>query len=84
MADGDTVTVYVDVMKDAREKAAVPQAVIEAVRKRRTAQLRHDLAMADALQTQIKQAGYKCDPQLFIAGHPFGDFWHITWIIWQL
>jgi hypothetical protein len=74
VADGDTVTVYVDVMKDAREKAAVPQAVIEAVRKRRTAQLRHDLAMADALQTQIKQAGYKCDPQLFIAGHPFGDF----------
>ncbi|CAM6050246.1 unnamed protein product [Sphagnum compactum] len=59
VADGDTVTVYVDVMKDAREKAAVPQAVIEAVRKRRTAQLRHDLAMADALQTQIKQAGYK-------------------------
>lgn len=59
MADGDTITVFVDVNKDKREAANVPKGVMDAVSRRRTARAQHDYATADALQKEIKQAGYK-------------------------
>lgn len=59
VADGDTITVFVDVNKDKREAANVPKGVMDAVSRRRTARAQHDYATADALQKEIKQAGYK-------------------------
>lgn len=60
VADGDTITVYVDVYKDARETSYLPQAVVDAANKRRTARAQHDSVTAEAMQAIIKQADYKC------------------------
>lgn len=60
VADGDTITVYVDVYKDPREKDYLPPAVVDAVNKRRTARAQHDHATAVAMQSIIQQAGYTC------------------------
>jgi len=59
VADGDTITVYVDVYKDDRERSYLPPAVVDAANKRRTARAQHDYATADAMQAIIKQADYK-------------------------
>lgn len=60
VADGDTITVYVDVYKDDRERSYLPPAVVDAANKRRTARAQHDHATAEAMQAIIKQADYKC------------------------
>lgn len=57
--DGDTLTVYVDASNDAREAAAVPLAVRDAVAKWRTARLHNDFKTAEALQKEIQRAGYR-------------------------
>jgi endonuclease YncB( thermonuclease family) len=59
VGDGDTITVYVDVHRDAREAAAVPAAVMDAVNLRQAARGQRNYPYADALQKQIQQAGYK-------------------------
>ena len=59
MGDGDTITVYVDVHRDARETADVPAGIMNAVNMRQTARAQHNYVHADALQKQIQQAGYK-------------------------
>ncbi|EFJ31607.1 hypothetical protein SELMODRAFT_168869 [Selaginella moellendorffii] len=59
VADGDTITVFVDVSKDDREERAVPRSVFNAVEKRRRARENRDYKKADMLQQQIFDAGYK-------------------------
>ncbi len=59
VVDGDTITVYVDVHRDAREAASVPVGIMDAVNRRQGARAQHDYVTADAVQKQIQQAGYK-------------------------
>lgn len=59
VGDGDTITVYVDVHRDAREAAAVPATVMDAVNLRQAARAQRNYPYADSLQKQIQQAGYK-------------------------
>jgi hypothetical protein len=58
-ADGDTLTVFVDVRTNARESATVPIPVQEAVSKWQIARKAHDDRTAKALQKTIQKAGYK-------------------------
>ncbi|KAH9309809.1 hypothetical protein KI387_037720, partial [Taxus chinensis] len=58
VADGDTITVYVDT-KDSKESAEVPTSVQKAMIERREARSRRDYARGDALQNQITDAGYR-------------------------
>lgn len=57
VADGDTVTVYVST-SDARESSRVPQEVHMAAVERNEARAHKNYTKADALQKQIKDAGY--------------------------
>ncbi|MCL7036942.1 hypothetical protein MKW94_027104 [Papaver nudicaule] len=57
IADGDGLTVYVDVA-DPREAPHVPKAVRSAVSRRSKARASRDYRTADALQTNIADAGY--------------------------
>ncbi|KAG0619966.1 hypothetical protein M758_4G178700 [Ceratodon purpureus] len=57
--DGDGLTVYVDVYKDAREKGSLPVEIRDAVIKRRDARAKRDYRTADALQKLIEKANYK-------------------------
>lgn len=59
VADGDTITVYVDVHRSAREAANMPVGVMDAMNRRQAARAQHNYVTADALQKQIQQAGYK-------------------------
>ncbi|KAJ7564108.1 hypothetical protein O6H91_02G002500 [Diphasiastrum complanatum] len=56
VADGDTLTVYVDVNDDIREKAIVPNNVLQAIAKRRAARKVRDYITADALAKNIFQS----------------------------
>lgn len=58
IADGDTITVYVDVA-DPRESAAVPRGVQEAALVRAEARAVRDYKKADALHKTIVDAGYR-------------------------
>ncbi|KAI3958152.1 hypothetical protein MKW98_020794 [Papaver atlanticum] len=58
VADGDGLTVYVDVA-DPREAANVPREVLLAVSKRSIARASRDYLMADGLQRKIAAAGYR-------------------------
>ncbi|KAJ6825818.1 putative staphylococcal-like nuclease CAN1 [Iris pallida] len=58
IADGDTVTVYVDT-SDPREAANVPREVHEATTARAKARAVRDYKKADALQKTIVAAGYR-------------------------
>ncbi|GLJ38499.1 hypothetical protein SUGI_0784500 [Cryptomeria japonica] len=58
VADGDTITVYVDTKKP-RESSEVPVSVQKAAMERREARTRRDYVRADALQNQIADAGYR-------------------------
>ncbi|KAH9309810.1 hypothetical protein KI387_037721, partial [Taxus chinensis] len=58
VADGDTITVYVDT-KNPRESAEVPISVQKATIQRREARARGDYARADAIQKQITDAEYR-------------------------
>lgn len=69
VADGDTITVYVDVYKDARETSYLPQAVVDAAKKRRTARAQHDNPTASAMQAIIQEAGYKCVSHVLTCWH---------------
>ncbi|KAI5077124.1 hypothetical protein GOP47_0006948 [Adiantum capillus-veneris] len=57
--DGDTLTVYVDASNEAREVAAVPLPVQDALARWRTARWQNDNKTADLVQKEIKKAGYK-------------------------
>lgn len=59
MGDGDGMTVYVDVYKDAREKDKIPAEIQDAVNRRRNARAERDFKTADALQRLIKKANYR-------------------------
>lgn len=58
MADGDTITVYVDAA-DPRESANVPRGVHEASIERARARAGKDYDKADALHKIIIDAGYR-------------------------
>ncbi|WOL01894.1 hypothetical protein Cni_G10613 [Canna indica] len=58
VADGDTITVYVDTA-DPRESGNVPRGVHEAAIERAQARARKDYKKADALQKVIVDAGYR-------------------------
>ncbi|RWR78979.1 protein nuclease CAN2 [Cinnamomum micranthum f. kanehirae] len=58
VADGDTITVYVDT-KDPRESANVPRGVHEAAIQRSKARAVRDYTKADELQKKIVDAGYR-------------------------
>ncbi|KAL5987850.1 hypothetical protein ACLOJK_035606 [Asimina triloba] len=58
VADGDTITVYVDT-KDPRESGSVPIEVHEAAIRRSKARARRNYTEADALQKIIVDAGYR-------------------------
>lgn len=58
VADGDTVTVYVNTA-DQRESANVPRGVHEAAIQRAKARAKRDYKKADALQKTIVDAGYR-------------------------
>lgn len=58
VADGDTITVYVDT-KEARESAQVPDSVRNAVTRRSKELAKKNYAGANALQKQIFKAGYR-------------------------
>ncbi|RRT71865.1 hypothetical protein B296_00005613 [Ensete ventricosum] len=58
VADGDTITVYVDTA-DPRESAKVPRGVHEAAIERARARAVKDYKKADALQKVITDAGYR-------------------------
>nr|XP_010921062.1 uncharacterized 38.1 kDa protein isoform X2 [Elaeis guineensis] len=58
VADGDTITVYVDTA-DARESANVPRGVHEAAIKRAKARTAKNYKKADELQKIIADAGYR-------------------------
>ncbi|KAH9309811.1 hypothetical protein KI387_037722 [Taxus chinensis] len=58
VADGDTVTVYVDT-KSPRESAEVPLSVQKATIERRKARARRDYVRGDELQKQITDADYR-------------------------
>ena len=62
VTDGDTIAVFVDVHKDAREAANVPVGIMDAVNRRQAARAQHNYVTADALQKQIQQAGYRSVP----------------------
>ncbi|CAN6469834.1 unnamed protein product [Victoria cruziana] len=66
VADGDTVTVYVDT-KGARESAQVPESVRTAVTRRSRELAKKNYAEANALQKQIFRAGYR------VTNGPNGD-----------
>lgn len=57
--DGDTLTIYVNAADDAREAAAVPLPVRDAVARWRTARQHNDEKTAAALQKEVKKAGYR-------------------------
>ncbi|MCO5580836.1 hypothetical protein L7F22_034709 [Adiantum nelumboides] len=57
--DGDTITVFVDASNDAREAAAVPLPVQDALTRWRTARRQNDNKTADLVQKEIKKAGYR-------------------------
>lgn len=59
IADGDTVTVYVDVSRDPREAAVVPPTIRTSVDARQRARAVRDFQTADRLQRQIGDAGYR-------------------------
>lgn len=59
VGDGDGMTVYVDVYKDAREKDKIPAEIQDAVNRRRDARAKRDFKTADALQRLIKKANYR-------------------------
>lgn len=58
MADGDTITVYVDTA-DPRESGSVPREVHEAAIARAKARAVRNYQKADALQKTIVDAGYR-------------------------
>ncbi|XP_068668033.1 staphylococcal-like nuclease CAN2 [Aristolochia californica] len=58
VADGDTVTVYVDTA-DPRESAFVPSGIHEAAIRRSQARAVRNFVQADALQKEIVAAGYR-------------------------
>ncbi|KAG9445460.1 hypothetical protein H6P81_016800 [Aristolochia fimbriata] len=58
VADGDTVTVYVDTA-DPRESASVPREVHDAAIRRSKARALRNYVQADALQKEIVEAGYR-------------------------
>lgn len=58
VADGDTITVYVDT-KDPRESANVPRGVREAAIQRSKERAVKDYTKADELQKKIVDAGYR-------------------------
>lgn len=58
IADGDTITVYVDTA-DPRESSIVPREVQEAAIARAEARAVRDYSKADALHKTIVDAGYR-------------------------
>lgn len=63
MADGDTITVYVDTA-DPRESNSVPREVQEAATERIKARAAKNYEKADTLQKIIVDAGYRQVPNL--------------------
>ncbi|XP_047057403.1 probable staphylococcal-like nuclease CAN1 [Lolium rigidum] len=61
VADGDTVTVYVDV-SDSSESGSVPADIKKAAAERTKARAKRDYPTADALQKTIADAGYRQVP----------------------
>jgi cysteinyl-tRNA synthetase len=58
VADGDTVTVYVDV-SERGESGSVPADIKKAAAERTKARAKKDYPTADALQKTIADAGYR-------------------------
>ncbi|KAH7436128.1 hypothetical protein KP509_05G003900 [Ceratopteris richardii] len=59
VADGDTLTVYVDTCNNPREAAAVPSDISNAFARWQTAQLQNDRKTVESVHKEIKKAGYK-------------------------
>lgn len=58
MADGDTITVYIDTA-DPRESGNVPREIQKAAAERTRARAARDYQKADGLQKMIADAGYR-------------------------
>lgn len=58
VADGDTITVYVDTA-DPRESSIVPSQIVEAAVNRANARSVRDFKTADALHKSIIESGYR-------------------------
>lgn len=59
VADGDTITVYVDAAADPRESDNVPRGVHEAALERAQARAAKDYDKEDALHKIITDSGYR-------------------------